>query len=200
MISVFDERNLLYVGLGVCISAITYLSLSQRQKEVVFRRLTLRGRRSSSADTPPRSLSPEKEPANSQPKSSEYVNTFPPLSRENLPQAAADLPEARRKLLETSKLDKDWTKSVLEFEDDFRKAEANKYVYTGYKIEEIRALGNFPNYAALSDTPLPEPYHEHDITKALPRPYRPFRWAYHQTMCKWFLFEAMSATPSTHYP
>jgi len=30
---------------------------------------------------------------------------------------------------------------------------------------------------------LPEPYGGFDPAKALPRPYRPFRWAYHQTMC-----------------
>ncbi|KIX92903.1 uncharacterized protein Z520_11379 [Fonsecaea multimorphosa CBS 102226] len=179
-----DERTLLYVGLAICVGIITYLSLSQRQKEVVYRRLTLRGRRSSSADTPPRSLSPEKkEPNNSPPKSSEYVNTFPPLTRENLVEAAASLPEDRRAALQSVTFDeKNWTKSILGFGEDFRKADSNKYVYTGYKVEEIRALGDFPDYAALSGVPLPKPYHEHDINKALPRPYRPFRWAYHQTM------------------
>jgi hypothetical protein len=183
MVSFLDERTLLYAGLAVCVTAITYLSLSARQKEVVFSRLILRGRRSSCADTPPRSLSPEKVPDNSQPKTSEYVSTFPPLSRENLPEAAAELSEDRRNVLTASAFDeKTWTKSILGFEDDFRKADPDKYIYTGYKVKEIRALGDFPNYAALSGTPLPQAYPEHDINKALPRPYRPFRWAYHQTM------------------
>jgi hypothetical protein len=186
MVSFLDERTLLYAGLAVCVTAITYLSLSARQKEVVFSRLILRGRRSSCADTPPRSLSPEKVPDNSQPKTSEYVSTFPPLSRENLPEAAAELSEDRRNVLTASAFDeKTWTKSILGFEDDFRKADPDKYIYTGYKVKEIRALGDFPNYAALSGTPLPQAYPEHDINKALPRPYRPFRWAYHQTMCEY---------------
>ncbi|KAJ9613153.1 hypothetical protein H2200_003094 [Cladophialophora chaetospira] len=183
MASFFDEQTLLYVGLAISLTIITYLSLSQRQKDVVFKRLILRGRRSSSADTPPRSISPEKEPTNSQPKSSEYVNTFPPLTRENLPEAAVDLPKDRREVLETSSFDeKNWTKSILGWEDDFRRADPDKYIYTGYKVKEIRALGDFPNYSALSEIPLPEAYPEHDIDKALPRPFRPFRWAYHQTM------------------
>ena len=174
---------LLYAGLAICVSLITYLSLNQRQKEIVYQRL--RGRRISSADTPPRSLSPDQVPKNSQPRSSEYVNTFPPLTRENLLHAAANLPEDRRTILEHSTFDeKKWTKSILGFEDDYRKADPSKYIYTGYTVEEIRALGDFPDYSALSEIPLPEPYHDHDINKALPRPYRPFRWAYHQTMCK----------------
>lgn len=81
--------------------------------------------------------------------------------------------------------EKNWSKDVLGFEDDFRKADPNKYIYTGHKVQEVRALGDFPDYSTLSGVPLPEPYPEHDITKALPRPYRPFRWAYHQTMCEY---------------
>jgi hypothetical protein len=53
-----------------------------------------------------------------------------------------------------------------------------------FTVEDIEALGDFPDYATLSGIPLPEPYHDFDIKKAKPRPYRPFRWAYHQTMCK----------------
>jgi len=49
---------------------------------------------------------------------------------------------------------------------------------------EIAAYGDFPDYASLSGVPLPSEYKGFDITKALPRPYRPFRWVYHQTMCK----------------
>ena len=52
-------------------------------------------------------------------------------------------------------------------------------------MDEIKALGDFPDYEALSGVPLPEPYKEFDIKTALPRPYRPFRWQYHQTMCEY---------------
>ncbi|KAA8903333.1 hypothetical protein FN846DRAFT_780086 [Sphaerosporella brunnea] len=53
---------------------------------------------------------------------------------------------------------------------------------TSRTAAEIAAFGRFPDYAKLSGVPLPKPYPEFDIHKALPRPYRPFRWAYHQTM------------------
>ena len=53
----------------------------------------------------------------------------------------------------------------------------------GFTMEEIRALGDFPDYATLSGVPLPEAYPEFDIRTAKPRPFRPVRWAYHQTMC-----------------
>lgn len=38
-----------------------------------------------------------------------------------------------------------------------------------------------PDYAALTGVPLPQPL-EIDISQSKPRPYRPFRWQYHQTM------------------
>src|SRR5690242_12370477 len=39
------------------------------------------------------------------------------------------------------------------------------------------------DYFKLSGVPLPKPLHKFDLEKAKPRPYRPFRWQYHQTMC-----------------
>ncbi|QIX00641.1 hypothetical protein AMS68_006158 [Peltaster fructicola] len=61
--------------------------------------------------------------------------------------------------------------------------ELREYVTaTGFTAEEVERLGDFPDYATLSGIPLPAPYREFDITKARPRPYRPLRWAYHQTM------------------
>ncbi|KAL4892384.1 hypothetical protein BDV59DRAFT_208700 [Aspergillus ambiguus] len=58
----------------------------------------------------------------------------------------------------------------------------NQYTPTGFSVEEIRDLGRFPDYATFSGVPLPKPYEKFYIEKALPRPYRPFRWPYHQTM------------------
>lgn len=51
--------------------------------------------------------------------------------------------------------------------------------------EEIKSFGDFPDYATLSGVRLPNVYLEFNIEKALPRPHRPFRWAYHQTMAFW---------------
>jgi hypothetical protein len=53
---------------------------------------------------------------------------------------------------------------------------------TGFTPEEIQMIGHFPDYAELSGVPLPKPCLEFKIETALPRPYRPFRWVYHQTM------------------
>ena len=60
----------------------------------------------------------------------------------------------------------------------------NQYTPTGFSTQEIRALGRFPDYALLSGVRYPNPCSEDfDITKATFRPFRPFRWNYHQTMC-----------------
>lgn len=48
--------------------------------------------------------------------------------------------------------------------------------------EQIAAYGDFPDYASLSGVRQPVPYTGFDIAQALPRPYRPFRWEYKQTM------------------
>lgn len=194
MVSFTDERTLLWIGVALCLGAVTYLSLSQRQRDVVFRRLRLRGRRTSSAGTPPRSLSPDKkEPNNTPPKSTEYVTAFPPSIRDTLEEVVASLPEAQRKAAGDLEFDEQsWSDAVLRFDEDFRKCDPNKYVFTGVKVQEVRALGDFPDYSTLSGVPLPEAYPEHDIDKAFPRPYRPFRWTYHQTMCE--LLEALDAS------
>ena len=51
-----------------------------------------------------------------------------------------------------------------------------------YTTEEIRMLGDFPSYDLLTGVNLPKPYVDFDPSTALPRPYRPFRWRYQQTM------------------
>lgn len=48
---------------------------------------------------------------------------------------------------------------------------------------ERNQLGLYPDYAALSGVPWPEACVDFDPQRALPRPYRPFRWPYHQIMC-----------------
>ncbi|KAL4906014.1 hypothetical protein BDW74DRAFT_177701 [Aspergillus multicolor] len=53
---------------------------------------------------------------------------------------------------------------------------------TGFSIADIEALGRFPDYSVLSGVPHPKPCPEFDIKTACFRPYRPFRWKYHQTM------------------
>ena len=159
--------------------------LSKRQKETILKRLMFRGRRASSADTPPRSLSPEKnQPSNALLNASEYVESFPPSRREALAEVMEKLSNSQQeKFGKTLDFDEaTFAKSMMAFEDDYRKCDENKYTPTGFSVEEVKALGDFPDYATLSGVDLPEAYKEFDITKAQPRPYRPFRWAYHQTM------------------
>lgn len=59
----------------------------------------------------------------------------------------------------------------------------NLYTPTGFSTQQIRALGRFPDYPLLSGVRHPEPCGpEWDISKATFRPFRPFRWKYHQHM------------------
>lgn len=182
MSSFMKETSLLWVGLAICLSVITYLSLSQRQKDVIIKRLRLRGRRSSNANTPPRSLSPEnKEPNNAPPKSSEYVTTFMPSQRDIL--KTLSLSEPQREALGDLTFDeKTFTSNIMGWEEDFRTCDESKYVASGFSVKEVKALGDFPDYAELSGVPTPAPYETFELDKAQPRPYRPFRWPYHQTM------------------
>lgn len=101
-----------------------------------------------------------------------YVDVFPPSLRENLALIRPKIPE-------TPKAGK-----VLDLETDYRTASPERLVFSGFTVGEVKALGHFPDYATLSGVPLPEPLNNFNIDTALPRPYRPFRWAYHQTMCK----------------
>lgn len=50
------------------------------------------------------------------------------------------------------------------------------------RLREKLYDARFPDYFKLSGVPLPEPLEDFDVDKAKPRPYRPFRWPYHQTM------------------
>ncbi|KAE8377202.1 hypothetical protein BDV26DRAFT_282037 [Aspergillus bertholletiae] len=107
-------------------------------------------------DTPLQSTSPGK-------KSAQYVDVLPPQNRQEV---------GEEKVL----------KYILPMTMDYRTCEEDRYTPTGFSIAEVKTLGDFPDYAKLSGVPLPQEYPEFEIEKALPRPYRPFRWGYHQTM------------------
>ncbi|KAF4963205.1 hypothetical protein FSARC_8783 [Fusarium sarcochroum] len=72
--------------------------------------------------------------------------------------------------------------NILEIERDYKAANSGTYVYSGFSVRDILDLGDFPDYAKLSGVPLPSPLPDFCIEKAVPRPYRPMRWVYHQTM------------------
>lgn len=167
--------------LGAAFVVSSALLFSQKGKRsVILERLRISRRRDSGAKTPPRSLSPGKKQLPTQ--EVDYSDVFPPSRRSTL--AETDLPS---KLGTTSEelvtSQPTWTKNMLPLECSYMDAKDSMFTPCEFSIKEIKALGDFPDYAALSGVPLPQPYTEFDIKKALPRPYRPFRWAYHQTMC-----------------
>ncbi|KAL3423714.1 hypothetical protein PVAG01_05461 [Phlyctema vagabunda] len=174
-----------YLGLGLLfiVSSVTVLLLNTRQREAVLDRLQLRKRRTSGASTPPRSISPTKEKA-PLPSKPDYKTAFPPSRRSALVELAETASGADQKILLGQEPPADFLlKDPLPTTQSFS-ADTNvpKYTPTGFSTAEIKAMGDFPAYDILSGVPLPKPYKEFNPKTARPRPYRPFRWAYHQTM------------------
>lgn len=180
-----EEIYLLILGIAFCLTTIAYLALSQKQRDILFRRLQIRGRRASCATTPPRSLSPEKRAPVAVPSPTEFIDSFPASRREALARVVESMPYASRGILVGLDTEKSMTSDMMmPYVANYLDVDGAKHTPTGFSVDEIKALGDFPDYAELAGVPLPEPYLNFDIDKALPRPYRPFRWVYHQTMCK----------------
>jgi hypothetical protein len=166
--------NLAWLFITAFVASSAYFLLSQKSKrDIVLDRLHINRRRVSGAKTPPRSLSPSKKQAQGLTESN-YVDTFPPSRRPTL--AALGLQPSDER--------PNWSNNMVPIETSYTDAEDSMYMPCGFSVKEIKALGDFPDYSRLSGVPLPTPYTNFDIHKALPRPYRPFRWAYHQTMCR----------------
>lgn len=142
-------------------------ALSGLKNKPVCLRSKLHSPRSGTAS---QSISPEKKPA-------QYADTLPPQGR----QALAALPEFATGIHEVD--EEKVLKHILPMTVDYTTCGEDRYTPMGFSMAEIKALGDFPDYAKLSGVPLPREYPEFKIEKALPRPYRPFRWGYHQTMC-----------------
>lgn len=175
----------LLLGIGFLLSTILYLTLSKSQCDIILKRFHIRGRRASSAGTPPRSFSPEKRRLEDAYATRDYTDAFPPSRREALEKVVENLPASQREKFPVHDFDEDtFQSSIIPFTANYMECEKLTYTPMGLSIDEIKALGDFPDYAELSGVPLPEPYKEFKIEKAKARPYRPFRWNYHQTMCK----------------
>lgn len=164
------------------LSSVGYaLSNSERRSKLIGR-LRYSRRRSSEAKTPPRDLTPSKEKVDPF-EAADYRDTLPPSRRFALKEAApdlfADLADISEEQLESEEKNR-----AIPLDVPFDKVDGKALTPTGISVEEIKKLGDFPDYATLSGVPLPQAYKEFDISKAIPRPYRPFRWSYHQTMCK----------------
>ncbi|KAJ5786128.1 uncharacterized protein N7503_011340 [Penicillium pulvis] len=164
------------IGLILVAATAVYSILYRSSNKPLWSRISLRGRKDSTARTPPRSISPEKKNANSATSPPSYNHALPPQRRESLLQLKG-VTFRWRDIDET-----EVRQNALPMTVDYMKSPGNLYTPTGFSVDEVKALGDFPDYATLSGVPLPDSYPEHVIEKAKPRPYRPFRWAYHQTM------------------
>ena len=171
-------NNVAWLLLTAFVASSTYLVVTQKgRRNAVLERLHISRRRVSGAKTPPRSLSPDRKNA------ANYADTFPPsrrftLAKTNLPTI---LGKSSEELVATNAV---WTQQMVPWESSYLDAEDSQYTPCEFSIQDIKALGDFPDYSLLSGVPPTNPYPDFDINKAKPRPYRPFRWPYHQTMCK----------------
>jgi hypothetical protein len=175
------------LGIAFAIVTVSYFSLDHKQRALLLSRFGL-DRQHRLPWAPQRSPSLSKHELLEKatpPTGQEYRDSFPPSRR----LALADLTDNRFSVggksgKGLSEIPHNTDKSL----PDDRNVLAPQYkkysTPTGFTVEEIKALGNFPDYATLSGVPLPAPYTDFDIKTAMSRPYRPFRWSYHQTMCK----------------
>ncbi len=169
VLSIHDEPWWAGVAL-VALAAICLLISSAGIPEIH----RIRNRRASTSHTPPRSISPEKKMPSQQKTPASPVDVLPPQRRHAL--ATIGLPY--KEITED-----EVRQRILPMIEDYRDCQEERYTPTGFSVADVIALGDFPDYATLSGVPLPEAYDGFDIERALPRPYRPFRWSYHQTMC-----------------
>ncbi|KAI4722075.1 hypothetical protein E4T48_01689 [Aureobasidium sp. EXF-10727] len=172
--------------LGISFAAITiiYFTLDSKQRALLLSRFGLdrQHRLPWALSTSP---SPTKQPSEKStlPTDQQHKDTFPPCRRA----ALADLTDPRFSVggksgKGLSELPRNTDKSLPHDVNVLAPQYKKHFTPTGFTVEEIKALGNFPDYAVLSGVPLPAAHTDFDIKTALARPYRPFRWPYHQTM------------------
>lgn len=165
----------------VILGYLSYTFANGKVREELLDKLGVQRHRTSTASTPPRQLSAEEKqrlPDEKQPcqGTTDYKTAFPPSRRHVLEELLLlDKPHTQLRPPNYNKL-------LPDKETPDPKQHLQHVTATGFTLEEIQRLGDFPDYATLSGVPLPAAYLEFDVNTALPRPYRPFRWAYHQTM------------------
>ena len=171
-------------GLFLILGSMTYLILDKKQKKIVLSYFLLNHNRQRASTTPPRSLSPNQTTEKKPWGEDTYEDVFPPSRRFVLDEMQGDLSKKLGKPVEELvKSPTNSRTSCVPQDMPWDTVKQPAYTATEFSVEEIQALGDFPDYARLSGVPPPQPYLNFDISKAIPRPYRPFRWAYHQTMC-----------------
>ncbi|KAL8688541.1 MAG: hypothetical protein Q9218_005579, partial [Villophora microphyllina] len=180
-------------AIGLLLSMASFLLMTETQRKVLYKRirnmspLPAQDQQKSGSKTSPSPGTPEKKVPSNNPLPVEHKDIFPPWRRDTLWSAARSSLHAQKEQLHAATdgfVDTLFRDGLLPFTADYRTCTSPSSTYTpmGISLSEVAALGDFPNYAELSGVPLPKPYREFNIESALPRPYRPFRWAYHQTM------------------
>ena len=180
-----DNTFSLWMGLsGLLILLISVsLDLGRKQKKALLNYLS--GNQSQTS-TSTSSTASSKDTAESKPWGEDtYEDVFPPSRRFALSEIKTRLSKKLGKSIEElSKSPSNSRTSCVPHDRPWDSIKQPAYTATEFSVEEIQAFGDFPDYAGLSGVPPPEPYLNFDLSKAIPRPYRPFRWAYHQTMCR----------------
>ena len=171
----------MFFGAGLSAATVIFLAANGKQRLLFIYRLLRRPfQRLLSAYTPP-PLPPEKQA----PKHL-ISEALPPLRRQFLSEIVKTTSSEKSpvKDIEGDIKEESVRQSMLPLTANYETSPGNLFTPTGFSVDEIKSLGDFPDYATLSGIPLPDAYPEFDIDKALARPYRTFRWNYHQTMCK----------------
>ena len=176
---------LLPLGLGFFLGLL-YLALSPIRRQRVTHKLNALSGSISAGWTPSERWPSEKRKDGREASPSpEYRDAYPPSTRPSLAELVSALPPHQRERCQTIGLKQAKIRNAISpWGIGWEHWSPATCSPMGISLGEIRALGDFPDYAKLSGVPLPQAYPEFDINKARPRPYRPFRWAYHQTMGK----------------
>jgi hypothetical protein len=170
---------LIWPALVLGLIVIIFLTLSAQQRRAIWDHLR-------PADASFRNLEAPRSPLLDRkallPIRGEYAALLPPSQRHLLdklrssPEGQATSPQ------EASVGEDDFRQNLVGFEENYRECDPNKFLPSGLRVREIDEIGDFPDFELLTGVPHPRPCHDFDIDKALPRPYRPFRWPYYQTM------------------
>lgn len=192
---------LLVLGATLALTSLIYIALNPKHRNDIRFRLGLTRMKTAEIYTPPKSLSPEKQglpDSNAPPSPPTYGDVFPPHRRDALAEVPADaLGGPGKSAKQASSMEPDYSRLTPDKQVCNSDEMLGHTTATGFTVDEILRLGDFPDYATLSGVPLPEAYKEFAIETAKPRPYRPLRWAYHQTMCR--LAFKVWQQPSTDY-
>ena len=164
-------------GLLLLLGSLFVISVSKSTRETVFNRIGIYKR--SSKGQLYQTIEKHGQPSNEVESNANCSDVLPPSRRHMLEQLS---PSDANLAKNFERFPLDYSKQVPDKETIEEHHWADHVTPTGFTVEEIKQLGDFPDYAKLSGVPLPSAYTDFDLTLAEARPYRPLRWGYYQTM------------------